>query len=390
VTRPRVHRSPGEGSIYQRKDGWWVVAVTVGYTQSGNPKRKVAYARTREEALRKMAELQYLHHKGLLANAEAVTVRDWVAGWLERKAKEVRPRTLEGYRFELRRAIPSLADPNTPDPFGSMNLQRVQPLHVRRLLDGLKVSDRSLKMVRWLLHAAFEEAVAYEVIHRNPVAAVKLRRGRSREKPARVLQPEEVRRLLEALDALRTPLALALRLMLACGLRRGEALALTWEDVDLERGLIHVRRSWGKLGGKGVFSEPKTLGSRRTVPVPNPTLERLRAYWEKVAEGFGEEEARRLFLFPGRDPNRPVDPDAPNHLLARVCRRAGLPPIRVHDLRHTYGSLLLARGAPLELVSERMGHANPTITLGIYRHLLDEERREWVVDPEEPIAIGRS
>jgi hypothetical protein len=80
VNRPRVHRSPGEGSIYQRKDGWWVVAVTVGYTQSGNPKRKVAYARTREEALRKMAELQYLHHKGLLANAEAVTVRDWVAG----------------------------------------------------------------------------------------------------------------------------------------------------------------------------------------------------------------------------------------------------------------------------------------------------------------------
>jgi integrase len=245
-------------------------------------------------------------------------------------------------------------------------------------------------MVRWLLHAAFEEAVAYEVIHRNPVAAVKLKRGRSREKPARVLQPEEVRRLLEALDVLRTPLALALRLMLACGLRRGEALALTWEDVDLERGLVHVRRSWGKLGGKGVFSEPKTAGSRRTVPVPNPTLERLRAYWEKVARGFGEEEARRLFLFPGKDPNRPVDPDAPNHLLARVCRRTGLPPIRVHDLRHTYGSLLLARGAPLELVSERMGHANPTVTLGIYRHLLDEERREWVVDPEEPIAIGRS
>lgn len=66
-----------------------------------------------------------------------------------------------------------------------------------------------------------------------------------------------------------------------------------------------------------------------------------------------------------------------------MTTRLGLPPIRVHDLRHTYGSLLLANGAPLELVAERMGHANPSITLGIYRHLLAHERAAWVVDPEE-------
>ncbi|GLV46915.1 hypothetical protein TJA_00920 [Thermus sp. LT1-2-5] len=72
--------------------------------------------------------------------------------------------------------------------------------------------------------------------------------------------------------------------------------------------------------------------------------------------------------------------------MRRICQRYGLPPLRVHDLRHTYGSLLLAHGAPLELVSERLGHANPNITLGVYRHLLEEERRGWVLDPEDLVG----
>lgn len=382
----RRRRAPGEGSVYRRKDGKWVGALTVGYGPTGAQKRVVVYGRTRQEAAQKLAEKVAALRRGTLPTPESVTVREWLADWLQRKAAEVRPKTIEHYRYELGRAVPSLRDPRAQDRFGAMRLQAVQPLHIRQLIDHLRgqVSERSLKVVRWLLHAAFEEAVNLELLPRNPVAPVKVKAGR-KEKAARILQPEEARKLLEALDAHPSPLALALRLMLACGLRRGEVLALRWEDVDLERGRLHVRRAWTRVGTRGVFTEPKTPTSLRTVPIPQPTLLRLRAYRDSLLEqGAKEEELAGLYLFPSRaDPSKPVEPNAPNHLLRRICERHGLPPIRVHDLRHTYGSFLLAQGAPVEVVSERMGHANPNITLGIYRHLLEEERQGWVVDPEE-------
>lgn len=374
-------RPPGEGSIYQRRDGLWVGAVTIGYTPRGNPRRKVVYGRTRQEVARKLAELQVQRYRGLLSEPTQISVRDWAEDWLRRKGAEVRPRTLESYRYHLAHALPSLKDPKAHDPLGRMRLQSVQPLHVRRLLDGLRLSPHAMRTVRWLLHAVFEDAVRMELIHRNPVAPVQVK-GPARKSPGRTLQPEEARRLLEALDEHPSPLALALRLMLTCGLRRGEALGLRWEDVDLEAGVLHVRRAWAKVGGKGVISEPKTSSGYRSVPIPPTTLERLRAYRESV-RGLSEEEALTSWLFPGRDPSQPVHPDAPDHLLRRLLARLELPQVRVHDLRHTYGSLLLAHGAPVELVAERMDHANPNITPGIYRHLLEEERRGWVVNPEE-------
>ncbi|MBW6396157.1 tyrosine-type recombinase/integrase [Thermus sp. SYSU G05001] len=392
----RRKRAPGEGSVYQRKsDGLWVGAVTVGYDVRGNQRRIVVYGKTRQEAARKLAEKVAALNRGMLPAPEAITVRDWAQDWLRRKGEEVKAKTLEHYRYELSRALPSLKDPGAYDRLGRMRLQAVQPLHVRQHLDALRqvLTPYALKTARWLLHTLFEEAVRLELIPRNPVAPVRLqlRRREQEEKAARILQPDEARALLEALDAHPSPLALSLRLMLACGLRRGEALALTWGDIDFEHGLLHVRRNWTKVGTKGEWSEPKTVSSRRSVPIPHATLERLRAYREALVEkGIPEESLRDMFLFPSRrSPSRPVEPDAPNHLLRRICRAKGLPEVRVHDLRHTYGSFLLSQGAPVELVAERMGHANPNITLGIYRHLLEEERRGWVVDPEE-IAGARA
>lgn len=101
-------RPPGEGSIYQRKDGRWVGAITIGYNERGNPKRVQVYGRTRAEVARKLAELQARHHRGLLPEPTRLTVADWAKQWLEMKAKEVRPSTLNSYRYELTRLLPSL------------------------------------------------------------------------------------------------------------------------------------------------------------------------------------------------------------------------------------------------------------------------------------------
>ncbi|MDW8480898.1 MAG: site-specific integrase [Meiothermus sp.] len=347
-----------------------------------------AYHKTRREAEAWLAEQAALYHKGLLANPSSITLRDGAIRWLERKAREVRPRTVELYRQELAYALPSLKDPQAPDPLGRLALQKVTPAHIRGVLDelGKRHSLRTVKQVRQRLWQVCRDALDMELIHRNPVEPVRIRAPRTepRERAGRALELHEVQALLTALDHHPDPrTALALRLMLACGLRRGEALGLQWGDVDLEAGVLRVERVWSESGGRLVLTQPKTPTSRRAVPIPAQTLERLRAYREWWREKLGEYPPSSMWVFPGDNPDRPLNPHAPNWALRRIVAKLGIPHVRVHDLRHTYGSHLLANGAPLELVAERMGHANPSITLGVYRHLLEHERRGFVIDPED-------
>ncbi|WP_363316480.1 site-specific integrase [Thermus sp.] len=251
------------------------------------------------------------------------------------------------------------------------------------------LAPRTVQKVRQRLKQVFAEALALELVARNPVEPVRVKSPSTgyQGKAGRTLEEWEVAALLKALDAHPDPrTALALRLCLACGLRKGEVLGLQWGDIDLEEGVLTVRRSWVHTGREVALSHPKTPTSIRTVPIPQATLARLREYWDWWREKLGANPPPEGWVFPGNRGDRPLDLNALNHTLRRIAGRLGLEKVRVHDLRHTFGSLLLARGAPLELVSERMGHANPNITLGVYRHLLERERREWVLDPEDLLS----
>lgn len=224
------------------------------------------------------------------------------------------------------------------------------------------------------------------MIHRNPVAPVVIKapRGERTQKAGRALEPHEMQALLAALDSHKDPrTALALRLMLACGLRLGEALGLQWGDLDFEAGTLTVCRAYSAYRLTG----PKTPTSARTVPIPHATLMRLRQYCDWWTQKLGENPLSTMWVFPGNDPAKPLDYNAPGHALRRIVARLGITPLRVHDLRHSYGSHLLANGAPLELVAERMGHANPNVTLGVYRHLLQHGRQGWVIDPEDLLQL---
>lgn len=383
-----ARRGKGSGTVFRhRPSGRWCAQLSVGFDlATGKPRRITHYFETRREAEAWLADQVARYHKGLLADPKEITLREWALSWLERKAREVSPRTLALYRQELAYALPSLKAPSRPDPLGAMRLQAVQPTHIRGVLDSLagRLSLRTVRKVRQRLFQLFEEALNLEVVYRNPVAPVKVKTPSRMEKAGRTLEEWEVRALVEALDAhpdRRT--SLALRLCLACGLRRGEVLGLRWGDLDLEAGVLHVRRAWTLDGERAGESLPKTQTSTRTVPIPQATLERLKAYREWWREKLGQDPPPDWWAFPGNRGDRPLDLNALNHTLRRVAQRLGLGRVRVHDLRHTYGSFLLAHGAPVELVAERMGHANPNITLGVYRHLLERERKGWVLDPED-------
>lgn len=362
--KPRRHAS-----------GLWEVRVYV--VEDGKRVRRSFYGKTAKEAQAKAAEYQVKHRLGLIPKRDPRTFAEFAGAWLERKARVRGPTTIRAYERELRYLLPTL---------GSKRLQDITPSDIRAALDALArkgLSPRSLRKVLERARAVFREALALELVARDPTAAVRVEVP-SRPPVGRALEPHEVEALLAAFDAWPTwEVGMALRLCLALGLRAGEALALRWEDVDLEAGVLHVRRAWTAMGGRGVLTEPKTPSSRRSIPIPHATLARLRARYQELLElGIPPEELRLAWVFPGRT-GGPLNPHTLGHALRKMTTRLGLPPIRVHDLRHTYGSLLLANGAPLELVAERMGHANPSITLGIYRHLLAHERAAWVVDPEE-------
>lgn len=376
---------PRKGSRPRRReDGRWEYRVYLR-EEDGGYRRVSVYGKTAEDAIRKGRELLTQHERGILPRKDPSTFGAFAESWLARKEKTLAPKTLANYRREVGYLLPYL---------GHKKLQSIRPLDIRQTLDALAaqgLGPRGLRKSLIHLRAIFRDALALELVHRDPTAAIRLEQP-TRPKVGRALEPEEVEVLLRALDAWPTwEVGMALRLCLALGLREGETLGLKWGDIDLDRGELTIRRAWTALGGKGILTEPKTPTARRTLPIPQATLERLRArYAQHLEEGVRPQELRESFIFTGKDPSRPLNPHSLNHALRKITARLGIPPLRVHDLRHSYGSLLLANGAPLELVSERMGHANPSITLNVYRHLLGHERQSWVVDPEDLLSRPRA
>jgi integrase len=383
-------RGKGGGSVfYHEGKGKWVAQLTWVDPATGRKLKREKHCATRKEAEQALAQMVAEQARGLLMDPSRLTTRDFALEYLRRLEREgLRPNSIRLAQGELAYALPSLKDPKAHDPLGRMRLQEVKPVHVRAAVDRVieaGYAPRTVARVLMRLKALFREALRLELVARNPAEAIQVRLPKG-EKAARALEPEEVARLLEAAEASRSrDMALLLRLMLETGLRRGEALALQWGDVDLERGEVRVWRAWAKVGSKGAFTPLKTPTAKRVVPLPLGLLRRLKARKEELLERLNPEEVNGLHLVGGV---KPVDPDAFNHYLRRLAERAGLGRVRVHDLRHTWATLALSRGIPLEVVSERLGHASPTITLNVYRHLLEEERRGYVLDLEDLLFPG--
>lgn len=181
-----------------------------------------------------------------------------------------------------------------------------------------------------------------------------------------VLTAEQVDRLLEAAKG--TYLYVPILLAVATGMRRGELLALRWADCDLAGGTISVCRSLEQTKAGLSFKEPKTARSRRVVALPAFAVEALRRHRVEQME-------QRLRVGPAwqdydlvccREDGTPIRPDSITVLYKAILRRAGLPPVRFHDLRHTHATLLLGQGVHPKVVSERLGHSQIAVTMDLY------------------------
>jgi len=364
-------RGNGEGSVYQRAgDGRWVAMIDLGYGE-GRRRRRYFYGRTRAEAARKLRAALDARDTGQLIAAGSCTVTEWFTTYMRDVAKpRVRPLTYERYARDVRLHI--------EPAIGRVRLDKLQPAHLVALYNAKRAAGLSPNSIRHL-HAVIRRALAVAVRWRL-VAVNVATLVDSPTVPHHEVVPLSVAEAHRFLAAARGDrMAARWAVGLALGLRQGETLGLQWDDVDLENGFVRVRRTLQRHAGAGlVFTEPKTPRSRRVVALPSQLMAALSEHREQ--QGKEREIAAELWTETGcvftTSVGGPVDPSNDYRAFRHLLNAAGLRPVRLHDLRHTAASLLLAQNVPARVVMEVLGHSQISLTMNTYTHVAPQLSRE--------------
>ena len=373
------------GSIRQRskvrKDSW-TIQVYMGVDSETGRKRyhSETVKGAKYQAQRRITELLRQIDTSAFVEPSKLTVGEYLRQWLRDYAEtHVRQRTLEGYRGNIERYIGPAIGNIALDKLAARHIQEMEASLLR---DGRSkgggLSPRTVLHVHRVLSEALRHAVRLGTLHRNVADAVEP--PRSQRYRARTLGWDDVHRFLDQVD---DPLYHTLILLdLQTGLRRSELLGLRWSDIDFQEGTISVNRALVTLPSGGVTLTPTKTEKGRMVPVPSESVLALRAH---LARQEAEAQLVGHRVSPGpddlvfcRDDGSPLRPDSITHVFARYVKRAGMKGLRLHDLRHTHASLLMAQGVHLKVVSERMGHTTIGITGDLYSHVLPNVQHEAV------------
>ncbi len=359
-------RARGEGSVFQRKDGRWVVQIELG-----DGKRKLYYVKTQKEGVEKLRKAQRELEQGTLVTGPQQTVEQYLTYWLEEVHKSsIKISTYVKYRKLINGyIIPAL---------GHLKLEKLTPQHVKSLYnqkakDGL--AAKTINSIHGVLHEALKNAVLWNLVSRNVCDVVSPPRMVKTEKQS--LTMEQAHKLLESVRSHR--LEMLLTLALTTGMRRGEMLALRWADIDLERQTIKVHRTVDYIPKHGyVETEPKTAAGRRMILLPSFVVDMLKQHRVQQLEArlkAGSMWEDRDLVFTGLKGGY-FNPRYLEKLFSKVIAEAGLPHITLHNLRHSAATLLLSMGVPLKVIQEILGHSNFAITANIYTDVLPSMQKE--------------
>jgi integrase len=361
----------GEGGITHHKGSGLYMARYTVQTPTG-PKRKTLYGKTRREVDQKLTKAKANRDDGLVFDADNLTVGRYLQRWLTDSVRDtVKATTYESYERLIRlHLVPTL---------GRLKLKNLTTTHVRGLyrekLDhGL--SPTSVQRVHALLHKALKQAVHDGLVPRNITETVKA--PRQSRKEISTLTREQARHFLNTAKGDR--LAALYLLAIHTGLRQGELLGLKWNDVDLDRGTLQVRRILSAAKEGPTFTTPKN-NKGRSVRLTTQAVQALRDHRTRQAEeklkhdGRWQDHSLVFTTLVGTPLNR-------HNVFSRsfkpLLRDAGLPNIPFHGLRHSFATLMLAGGEHPKVVQEMMGHSGIRVTMDFYSHVLPDMQREAV------------
>ena len=362
-------RPSGDGTVRKRVDGRWEGRIIIGHKADGTPIQKILTAKTQKELIDRIHRAQEEYDGVDLSEKSDMTLEEWCERWLNDYAKpNLRPGTVSAYSgIVYRHIIPNL---------GAKVIRFIKNSDIRRFYanekangrqrcrhaKGKGLSDTTIRGIHMLLHEIFESAVRAHLIPSNPCDGVAI--PKNSYAPKKILTEAELDRFMKAIAE--EPLWYDFFYTEATtGLRRGEICGLKWEDIDFDSGRLSVRRNVTRRTSKAILiGETKTNTGKRSILLPPSTLHLLKRRREKIASEW---------VFPDFFDNTvAVAPHSAYHKLKAILKKADLPDIRFHDLRHTFATHALASGVDAKTLSGILGHTDPSFTLDTYTHVTSD------------------
>ena len=377
-----------KGHIRERSPGHWAIILDVRDPRTGERKRRWhSFAGTKRQAQIECARLVSETQRGTLVDPTRETVAAFLERWIEHMQGQVSPRSLERYAELCRKNLAPL--------LGGLALAKLQPAHIsqayaKALASGRRdgkggLSARTVTHMHRVLREALQQALAWQLLARNPADAVKPPKVERKQ-----LSTYDIQQTAELLEGLRgNRMFIPTVLAGLCGLRRGEIAALQWKHVDIERRQIAVAQS-AEQTRAGVRYKPPKSGRARTVAMSDTVTAELRAHRVAQAEGLlslGVRLSEDTFVVAQAD-GSPLQPNSLSHEWVRQIGKIGLPRIRYHDLRHAHATHLLLSGVHPKVASERLGHSKVGITLDLYSHVLPGMQEDAAARVDDALRIA--
>ena len=367
-------RANGEGNIRKRKDGRWEGRYTAGYdSKTGKRLIKNVLGKTQAEVKEKLKKaLEETNGLDVSKAADEYTVTSWLRTWYELYAKP-NVRTATANRYEL------IIETYTIPRIGHIKLKKLTTRHLQKLYKELLESGRihvgkkqnkglsstTVHSVHLMLHCALDRAVKERLIPRNPCEDCIVPKPRKLE--MKILPPEHIKAYLDAAEA--RGLFPMFYLELVSGLRKGELVALRWDDLDIQGRTISVSKQYVRNpDGSLELTRPKTENSVRLVSIPQTAVDLLIQEHAKHPDS--------PYMFPSPLTGEMYHPDSVVNLHKKILKDAGLEHLRFHDLRHTFATTALQNGVDVKTVSSMLGHFDAGFTLRTYTHATRQKQDE--------------
>lgn len=373
-------RENGQGSIYLRKDGRWVASIQNGFKENGKPNIKTKYAKTQAEAKRKLKELIkeiYTPTEEIITNDSLV--QEYCSNWLQNiQSNILKPSSYDRKEMTLENQVYPL--------IGYINMSQVTFDDIQSMVNELKkqnLSYSTIKKAYEAINGCFKYALIKGDVNKNPCIGVTLPKNlKHQDGDIKFYTEEQIKLLLEQSTIKysngknKYRLGYGIQFLLYTGLRIGEALALTWEDIDIENKIVKINKNLKQVKNRDknkqgnykiiIQDSTKTKSGSRFIPLNNKSIEAL----NRIKEITGQYK----HVFSTKTGNN-VSGRTYDTMFRKIQENCGFTEIYgVHALRHTFASLLFKKGVDVKTVSEILGHKDVSVTYNTYIHLIQEQK----------------
>lgn len=365
-------RPSGDGMVRKRDDGRWEGRIVVGHKNNGEPIYRYVLAKTQTELTQKLHDKIEMYRDADLSEDCNMTLGEWLDKWIsEFMIFTIREGTLSAYKSLIEHQIkPYLGN----RPLSTLTTNEIQKfynsvkkngrVHADRE-HGTELADSMVRKIHMLLHESLDMAVKQRLLVSNPTNGTTIPKNNYKDK--QILNDEQLDRFMEVInsderwyDFFYTEIT--------TGLRKGEICGLRWEDFDENSGKLKIQRSVGRIkDGVLPVGETKTETGTREILLPPSTVELLQ---KRKENSVGD------WIFPNwNNPEEPMNPQSAYSRLKVLLKKAELPLIRFHDLRHTFATHAIAGGVDAKTLSGILGHTNASFTLDTYTHVTTDMQK---------------